>query len=193
MTATKTRSMRPAFLWGLPGYLVHGNGAVCRALRHHRQAGDNQDRYSQVRSLRCWHVRTVLPRHTVHASCGGHQGVDTVQTWQARRTNPDDASMTHRQGRFVPKPFISVPGGKLSQALIQLFFNVISDAPPYEPATQEVIRTVLNAFLQEDTEEFWDIWLQGLPMDNQISDEFMPQSSQNSSSISTKPLTSCAP
>ena len=103
------------------------------------------------------------------------QGVDTVQTWQARRTNPDDASMTHRQGRFVPKPFISVPGGKLSQALIQLFFNVIShDAPPYEPATQEIIRTVLNAFLQEDTEEFWDIWVQGLPMDNQISDEFMP-------------------
>ena len=103
------------------------------------------------------------------------QGVDTVQTWQARRTNPDDAPMTHRQGRFVPKPFISVPGGKLSQALIQLFFNVIShDAPPYEPATQEIIRTVLNAFLQEDTEEFWDIWLQGLPMDNQISDEFMP-------------------
>jgi hypothetical protein len=103
------------------------------------------------------------------------QGVDKVQVWEARRTGPGDDSRTHRHGRFVPKPFVSVPGGNLSQALIQLFFNVISyDAPPYEPVTQEVIRTVLNAFLQEETEEFWDVWLEGLPMDNQISDEFMP-------------------
>lgn len=103
------------------------------------------------------------------------QGVEKVQTWEARRTRPGDDTKTHSNGRFVPKPFVSVTGGKLSQALIQLFFNVIShDAPPYEPATQELIQTVLNAFLQEETEEFWDAWLQGLPMDNQISDEFMP-------------------
>jgi D-arabinono-1,4-lactone oxidase len=102
-------------------------------------------------------------------------GIDKMQVWQARRTTPGDAVRTHVDGRFVAKPFVSLPGGEGVQALINGFYNLVSrDPPPYEPTTESFVKSVLGVVLSDETVEFWDRWLSGLPMDNQISDTFMP-------------------
>lgn len=103
------------------------------------------------------------------------EGVDKMQVWQARRTQPGDEAVTHKDGKFSPKPFVSLPGGDAAQALINAFYNLVShDHPPYEPSTAGFVRTVLNTVLRNESVRFWDRWLTGLPMDNQISDTFMP-------------------
>jgi D-arabinono-1,4-lactone oxidase/FAD binding domain-containing protein len=99
-------------------------------------------------------------------------GVDKVQLWEARRALPEDAT---GPGGGARRPFVSVPGGHLTQGVIKLFYDAIAhDDPPYQPATQEIIRRVLNLFLPVDRVSFRDTWLEGLPMDNQISDDLMP-------------------
>jgi D-arabinono-1,4-lactone oxidase len=103
-----------------------------------------------------------------------HQ-VDKMQVWQARRTVPSDEPNTHEDGRFEPKPFVSLPGGDAAQALVNGFYELVShDRPPYEHATASFVRSVLNTLLPNESVRFWDYWLTGLPMDNQISDTFMP-------------------
>lgn len=102
-------------------------------------------------------------------------GVDKMQVWQARRTIPSDESTTHEHGKFEPKPFLSLPEGDAVQALINGFYELVShDRPPYEPSTESLVKTVLKALLRDESVRFWDYWLTGLPMDNQISDTFMP-------------------
>lgn len=102
-------------------------------------------------------------------------GVDKMQVWHARRATPSDEAITHRDGKFEAKPFVSLPGGVAAQALINGFYELVShDRPPYEAATAGFVTSVLNAVLKDGSDQFWDRWLTGLPMDNQISDTFMP-------------------
>ncbi|WP_224360474.1 D-arabinono-1,4-lactone oxidase [Hyalangium versicolor] len=105
--------------------------------------------------------------------------VNKLQVWKARRTRPEDARKTHINGRFIPKPFVSFPtilGMKeLSQGIINAFYTLISrHAPPYERKTQDFIEGVLNTLIKDGTEEFWDSWYEGLPMDNGADDALLP-------------------
>jgi hypothetical protein len=107
------------------------------------------------------------------------RSVDKVQVWKARRTRPEDDRKTHINGRFIPKPFVSFPTilglKELSQGIINAFYTLISHhAPPYEPKTQDFIEGVLNTLLKDGTEEFWDSWYEGLPMDNGADDSLLP-------------------
>lgn len=107
------------------------------------------------------------------------RAVNKLQVWKARRTRPEDARKTHINGRFIPKPFVSFPTilglKELSQGIINAFYTLISrHAPPYERKTRDFIEGVLNTLIKDGTEEFWDSWYEGLPMDNSADDTLLP-------------------
>lgn len=101
------------------------------------------------------------------------RSVRKVQLWEARRTVPTDAPTTNRDGRFVPKPYEEIP-----QALQGIVYHIYKDLnrqrPPYKPETAALMEQLINAFIPDATEPFWDRWVDGLPMDNKISDNYLP-------------------
>ncbi|HVU03461.1 MAG TPA: FAD-binding protein [Polyangiaceae bacterium] len=101
------------------------------------------------------------------------QGVEKVQLWSARRTTAEDAPRTRARGGFVAKPFSQVPEALQSLAYL-VYKHVDRTPPPYAPDTAALLRETINAFITDGTEEFWDHWLETLPMDNQVSDNYLP-------------------
>jgi FAD/FMN-containing dehydrogenase len=99
--------------------------------------------------------------------------VEKVQLWSARRTTPEDDAVTHQRGYFSPKPFAQVP--EALQALAYLIYKHIDQKPPpYSAEAVSVMRDTINTFIADGTDHFWDAWLETLPMDNQVSDNYMP-------------------
>jgi FAD/FMN-containing dehydrogenase len=101
------------------------------------------------------------------------KGVEKVQLWSGHRSTPADEPKTHKNGYFVPKPFQQVP--EALQALAYLIYkHVDQHPPPYTPDTVAFMRDTINAFITDGDEEFWDVWYRLLPMDNQVSDNYLP-------------------
>jgi FAD/FMN-containing dehydrogenase len=99
--------------------------------------------------------------------------VEKVQLWSARRTTPEDQTTTHQRGYFVPKPFAQV--AEALQALAYLIYKHIDrKAPPYAADDVALMQSTINTFITDGTEHFWDAWLETLPMDNQVSDNYLP-------------------
>jgi hypothetical protein len=111
------------------------------------------------------------------------QGVNKVELWRAQRIQFGSTRMARleRRGkllltrRFKRRPFVQVPR-LLQKFILHPFFNFISkdEPPPFPVRTDTLVRNTLNVFLQEGEKTFVDSWHRGLPMDDQISDTYMP-------------------
>jgi hypothetical protein len=108
------------------------------------------------------------------------QGVNKVEHWTANRAQSSDEQEPRRHGpwrsrRSERRPFVSTPRC-LQQLVVHPFFNFIAkdDPLPFNPRTEEFVRNVLNTFLNEKEVTFKDSWHRGLPMDDQISDTYLP-------------------
>jgi len=101
------------------------------------------------------------------------KNVKKVQLWSARRTVPADAARTHKAGKFAAKPFQQVP--ELLQSVAHAIYeHTDRTPPPYPKGTVDGMTAAINTFITEGDEEFWDAWFTGLPMDNKVSDRFLP-------------------
>ncbi|WP_375443506.1 D-arabinono-1,4-lactone oxidase [uncultured Fibrella sp.] len=117
--------------------------------------------------------------------------------WQAARTD----AFTNWQ-TFVPKPYLEVPyilgSQELTEYLAGRLFEIVDRLPnwleflfakwfgPTSPTYQElveklesiqdgVLHMILKFFVSDsENQPFQDIWWNGLPMDNQMSDELFP-------------------
>jgi D-arabinono-1,4-lactone oxidase/FAD binding domain len=58
--------------------------------------------------------------------------------------------------------------GKLDATVAQLLANWLQKEMPF------IIKDVLGLFVSDGTETFWDTWMCGLPMDNQMDDQLWP-------------------
>lgn len=60
--------------------------------------------------------------------------------------------------------------GGLSSPLAQPLASVLKDALPH------IIKDIIAPFVSDGTDTFWDTWMCGLPMDNQMDDKLWPTS-----------------
>lgn len=97
--------------------------------------------------------------------------VQKVQLWSARRTTPEDAPKTHEHGKFVAKR----PSKVQLQGLANKIYTFVEQTkPPYSPLQMNVAETAINTFITKKVEEFWGPWHELLPMDNGVSDTYLP-------------------
>ena len=99
--------------------------------------------------------------------------VKKLQLWGARRTNAADSGTTHVGGLFASKPLGAL--SKLEELVVYgIYKHVGRSAPPYTPDTVEAMTAAINVFIENGAEPFWDKWLEALPMDNVVSDNYLP-------------------
>jgi D-arabinono-1,4-lactone oxidase len=116
------------------------------------------------------------------------QGVDLVDLWTGKR--PDAASRGARwhrtrqawdRGKMLVtsrrklRPLVGTPG-ILQRLLVKPFFTFIAkdDAPPFRLATETLVGNFLCLLLRKKKKTFKDVWYKALPMDDHISDRFVP-------------------
>lgn len=113
-------------------------------------------------------------------------GVDRISHWQARRMTPADYDReTAPGGKFKPKPHMDISGNKtiqwLGEIAASLYYGAIGRVRRGSLPGKLMYWTlphVLKVFVRLDgkngPQRFWDTWWHGMPMDNQVSDAFIP-------------------
>ena len=113
------------------------------------------------RGLKEWAKKTEYHRALIWPQ----RGIDKVEFWAGRRSQPDPL--------FRPKPYeqLAAPLQKITSAIYK---NIDQQAPPYDDKTYEEMRQVIKLFISDGRKGFRDYWYRALPMDNGISDQWMP-------------------
>jgi len=93
------------------------------------------------------------------------KGVDKIQFWQAGRMPPGNG--------FRPQPYEQLHEG-LQKVSSFIYKSVDKKPPPYDETTYGAMRQAIKLFIQDEQIEFRDYWYRALPMDNTISDLWMP-------------------
>ncbi|NIY13694.1 MAG: FAD-binding protein, partial [Nitrospinaceae bacterium] len=109
------------------------------------------------------------------------KGVEKMEVWQGRRmTEADYAEVGISPDDFEAKPYELfsdiAPVSKLLQSFSGVYFKSVKDWQ--EKTTDEEFQSdvagTINLFVQEETQEFWDTWWHGLPMDIELDDKLLP-------------------
>jgi D-arabinono-1,4-lactone oxidase len=113
------------------------------------------------RGLRQWALTTEYHRALIWPQ----RDFDKVEFWAGRRAAPTPD--------FKPKPYdqLAEPLQKITSAI---YDHVDQQAPPYDEKTYEEMRKVIKLFIRDERVSFRDFWFRALPMDNGISDKWMP-------------------
>jgi FAD/FMN-containing dehydrogenase len=99
-------------------------------------------------------------------------GVERVQLWSAHRATPEELARIRPGGQLRPQPLKVVP--KFLQALVRAVYdNVQATPPPYTQEKVKSLKNIIKLFISNGTEEFWDAWLECLPMDDKVSDRYL--------------------
>lgn len=95
---------------------------------------------------------------------------DQAHTRALREAAALDAGCPIQDGiaGIITKLIALLLDGALSSRLAQVLANFLKAEMPY------LIKDILDPFIPLGTQEFWDTWMCGLPMDNQMDDQLWP-------------------
>ncbi|NIV14171.1 MAG: FAD-binding protein [Aliifodinibius sp.] len=109
------------------------------------------------------------------------KNIEKMAVWQGRRMMKEDYIATGTTPEnFDAQPyelFSSIkPVSKLIQFFAGLHFSSIEDwhERTNDPELQSRITQAINTFVEDGTQEFWDTWWHGLPMDIELDDKLLP-------------------
>jgi hypothetical protein len=142
----------------IPSYKVKGDVVTCSV----RDPGAPADPYAAgPRGLEQWFEAQEYNRTLIWPQ----KGIEKIEFWRAERiaTGPG----------FRPKPYVQL-AETLQKVASVIYRTVDKKPPPYDDATYETMRAAINTFVTDGSEQFWDHWYRGLPIDNTISDLWMP-------------------
>lgn len=92
-------------------------------------------------------------------------GVERVQYWSGDRTPVValDEAIPHETVPAIAQPFVA-----------GLYDEVDRTPPPYSPALVSKLTGWMNGLLADETKPFHDAWFKAIPIDNAISDIYLP-------------------
>jgi hypothetical protein len=112
------------------------------------------------------------------------KGVEKMAVWQARKMKNEDyeVAKTGTRENFKSQPyelFQKILGSPdPAQFLAKQYFELIADWIDHvdDPKLESLVSNVVNIFLPDGdkTQEFWNTWWRGLPMDAELNDELLP-------------------
>jgi FAD/FMN-containing dehydrogenase len=101
-------------------------------------------------------------------------GVQKLVLWSANRAGPGDYnSRTGPPAAFTAKPYRALPTFLGTDAPVQRLAGLALGASDVYP-TETIARAVIESFLPEGKQLFWDRWDRALPMDGNIDERVLP-------------------